>query len=238
MLEITQIPALTDNYIYLLRDQESGETAVVDPSEATPVLTALKGEKLNYILNTHHHWDHTGGNLQLQKATGAMVVGFEGDAHRIPGIDRPLKDGQSFSLGQSTAKILFIPGHTLGHIAYHFARDLAVFCGDTLFSLGCGRLFEGTPAQMFHSLARLKNLADDTRVYCGHEYTVANAKFALTIDPKNDALRKRQKEAETLRAQKLPTVPSLLIDEKACNPFLRAATEAEFARLRKLKDDF
>jgi hydroxyacylglutathione hydrolase len=240
VLEVIQIPALTDNYIYFLCDTDSSETAIIDPSEAGPVLSFLKTrpQKLTYILNTHHHWDHTGGNLEIKNSTGCQIVGYSIDAHRIPGIDIELKDEDIFRLGSSEARVLFIPGHTVGHIAYYFKDAGSLFCGDTLFSLGCGKLFEGTPAQMFASLNRLKELPDETLVYCGHEYTLANAAFAKTVDPKNSALQKRSDQVKKLRDSQRSTVPSRMGEEKLCNPFLKAKTESRFAELRKLKDLF
>lgn len=254
MLDITIIPALKDNYIYLLRDTESEKTAVIDPSEAKPVLSILKERQwtLDYVLNTHHHWDHTGGNLALKKATGCTIVGFEGDTERIPGIDEKLVDKSYFHLGQSKAQIFFIPGHTLGHIAYWFVDDKALFSGDTLFSLGCGRLFEGTAEQMYHSLQTLAALPDDTRVYCGHEYTVANGNFALMLEPHNTTLQAYYAQANQLRKQGKPTIPSTMALERAANPFLRPESSeirqylhlenhdpiTVFAAIRQQKDHF
>ncbi|BCX81462.1 hydroxyacylglutathione hydrolase [Methylomarinovum caldicuralii] len=254
MLEIVQIPVLSDNYVYLLHEGVSGQTAVVDPAEAEPVLAALAQRRwtLDYVLNTHHHWDHVGANPALKQATGCRVVGFRGDARRIPGIDVQLAEGDVFELGECRARVLEVPGHTLGHVAYWFEADAALFCGDTLFALGCGRLFEGTPAQMWDSLCKLRMLPDQTWVYCAHEYTLKNARFALTIEPDHPPLLERVRRVEALRAQDLPTVPSLLGEEKATNPFLRAdvpelqaslgmagapAVEV-FAELRRRRDRF
>jgi hydroxyacylglutathione hydrolase len=253
-LEIELVPCLKDNYAYLLRDGASGTVAAVDPSEAAPVLAALahRAWPLAYVLNTHHHWDHTGGNLELKAKTGASVVGPAADRERIPGIDIALADGASWSLGQAEARILFIPGHTRGHIAYHFPESKAVFCGDTLFALGCGRMFEGTAPQMWTSLSKLRNLPADTRVYCGHEYTQANARFALTVEPRNAKLRTRASAVDAARAKHLPTVPSTMGEERDTNPFLRAdqpgfADEVGligadpvtvFAEVRRRKDNF
>lgn len=253
-LEVVRIPALSDNYNYLLHDTATGGTAVVDPSEAEPVLAALeqRGWTLDAILNTHHHNDHVGGNAELQRRFGCATYGYGPDAHRIPGITHRLEDGDRVSLGESRAEVLFVPGHTLGHIAYHFAADKALFCGDTLFSLGCGRLFEGTPEQMHHSLQRLAALPPDTRVYCAHEYTQSNGDFALTLEPHNAPLQRRMEEVRALRARGEATVPSLLADELAANPFLRtesaeirgtldmkdAAAVQVFAEIRRRKDSF
>ncbi|MBU0725229.1 MAG: hydroxyacylglutathione hydrolase [Alphaproteobacteria bacterium] len=223
-LEIHQIPVLSDNYVYLVHAAATGETAVVDPAVAGPVQDALaaKGWTLTHILNTHHHGDHTGGNLALKQATGCTIVGPRADATRIPGIDVQLGDGERYGFGGEEALVFDVPGHTRGHIAYHFADSRALFCGDTLFALGCGRLFEGTPQQMWTSLGKLRALPADTRVYCAHEYTQSNARFALTVDPANAALKTRAEEIDRLRAAGTPTVPSLLGVEKATNPFLRA----------------
>ncbi|MFO1118592.1 MAG: hydroxyacylglutathione hydrolase [Rhodospirillales bacterium] len=253
-LRIEQIPVLRDNYVYLLRDEEEGACAAVDPSLAAPVLVALDrlGWTLTNVFNTHHHHDHTGGNLDLKQATGCTVVGNGRDAARIPGIDVAVEDGGVAKLGSLCAKVMDVSGHTLGHIAFWFASERAVFCGDTLFSLGCGRLFEGTPSQMWTSLKKLRGLPAETRVYCGHEYTESNARFALTLDPDNAALRRRAAEARALWAQARPTVPSLLADERAANPFLRADDPAllmaagldgldpvaAFAEIRRRKDAF
>ncbi len=223
MLQIQQIPCLSDNYIYLVHEPVQNLTAVVDPAEAAPVFETLAkhGWTLTHILNTHHHPDHVGGNLELQSATGCAIVGPAADAARIPGIAHQVADGDTFSFGAAQAKILDVPGHTRGHIAYWFAEDHALFCGDTLFALGCGRMFEGTAPQMWHSLSKLRDLPGDTRVYCAHEYTQSNGRFALSVEPGNAALVARMAGIDGLRAQALPTVPSLLKDEVATNPFLR-----------------
>lgn len=224
VLEIEQIPVLTDNYVYLARDPASGKVAAVDPAVAEPVLDRLKakGWALTHILNTHHHGDHVGGNLALKQATGCTIVGYAKDAGRIPGIDVRVDDGDTYMLGTAPAKVIAVPGHTVGHIAYWFAESHALFCGDTIFALGCGRLFEGTPQQMWSSLAKLRALPDDTMVYCAHEYTQSNARFALTVERDNAALVGRSAEIDRLRAQRRPTVPSAMGIERATNPFLRA----------------
>jgi len=253
-LKIQQIPVLNDNYIYLIHDSGSGETAAVDPAVAGPVRDALKanGWTLTHILNTHHHADHTGGNLELKKATNCQIIGAAGDASRIPGIDVRIGEGDTVSIGGHAAQVFDVPGHTSGHIAYWFEDAAALFCGDTLFSLGCGRLFEGTAAQMWSSLLKLRRLPDATRVYCAHEYTNANADFALTQEPDNPALQKRAGEILRLRQSGKPTVPSLMGEEKAANPFLRAddpallaaaglqgmGAVAAFAEIRGRKDRF
>jgi len=252
-LEIQQIPALRDNYIYLLREPKSGAVGAVDPSVAAPVLDALKqrGWKLTHVINTHHHPDHTGGNLELKAATGAIVVGPLADRARIPGIDVAVGDGDTFKFGEEAATVFDVPGHTRGHIAYWFKDSQALFSGDTLFLMGCGRLFEGTPQQMWNSLGKLKTLPPATRVYCGHEYTQANARFALTVESKNAALIARAKQVDALRAEGKSTVPGTMADELATNPFLRTDQPAlqqtmgapgdpvaTFAAIRKAKDNF
>lgn len=254
MLSILTLPALNDNYIYLLHDPVSGETAAVDPAVAQPVLYALdqNGWQLTYILNTHHHGDHVGGNLELKQKNGCTVIAPLSDQHRIPGIDRGVVDGEVITLGKYSAKIISTPGHTSGHVVYHFADDNKLFCGDTLFVMGCGRLFEGTAEQMWHSLQKLKALPASTQVYCAHEYTQANGRFALTVEPDNRQLQHRMEVINQLRANRLPTVPSTIEQELATNPFFRedslalqetikmmGKTPVEvFAEVRRLKDGF
>jgi hydroxyacylglutathione hydrolase len=232
-LEIALVPLLKDNYGYLLHEPRSGLTAVLDPSEAEPVLEAVaaRGWKLTHILNTHHHGDHCGGNVELKAATGACVAGPAYDRARIPAIDVAVDEASGFCLGEARAQVLFIPGHTRGHIAFWFEGAQALFCGDTLFSLGCGRMFEGDPAMMWGSLSKLRALPAETRIYCGHEYTEANARFALTIYPDNKALQARSAAVIRLRAEGRPTIPSVLAEERAANPFLRADDPAMAARL-------
>ena len=223
MLQIEQLPVLSDNYVYLVRDETTGLTGVVDPAVAEPVLSALSrlGWKLTHIINTHHHPDHVGGNAELMHETGCVVVGPRADRERIPGISIEVGDGDHFSLGDSTALVFDVPGHTRGHIAYWFKDSDALFCGDTLFAMGCGRLFEGTPSQMWNSLSKFKALPPATRVYCAHEYTQSNGRFALSVEPNNPLLVARMRRVDELRAQGRPTVPSTLAEEFATNPFLR-----------------
>lgn len=252
-LEIIQIPLLVDNYAYLLIDHETGTTAVVDPSTATPVLDVLKQRNipLHYILNTHHHHDHVGGNLELKKATKCEIICSHTDKSRIPGADKVVEEGDEVLIGNTIATVMEIPGHTVGHIAYYFAGEKAVFCGDTLFSLGCGRLFEGTPEQMWNSLRRLADLPRATRIFCGHEYTQANGQFALSLDPHNRALQDYCHHVADQRLQNLPTIPSTVEIEVEANPFLRAPLligalnlpsdippHLAFAEMRHRKDHF
>jgi hydroxyacylglutathione hydrolase len=254
MLEIEPVACLKDNYAYLVYDRGEGVCGVVDASEAEPVKRALdaKGLKLTHILSTHHHNDHVGGNLALKSAFGATVAGAAKDAARIPGLDTGLNEGDVFTLGSHAARILEIPAHTSQHIAFFFEKDKAVFTGDTLFAMGCGRLFEGTAEQMWTSLSKLMRLPDDVRVYCGHEYTEANGRFALSVEPHNPDLVARMDEVKKTRAKGLPTIPSNIGLEKKTNPFLRAgsaeirrslelegARDVEvFAATRKRKDNF
>jgi hydroxyacylglutathione hydrolase len=253
-LEIHQFTCLDDNYGYLIHEPVSGLTATIDTPEVAPINAALeeKGWQLTHILNTHHHFDHAGGNEALKAQWGCTVVGAANDAQRIPGIDVRVSDGEAFEFGEATAKIFEVPGHTTGHIAYYFADEGVAFVGDTLFALGCGRMFEGTAEQMWASLEKLMALPDDTVVYCAHEYTQANAAFALSVEPHNDALRARAAEIDELRAQGIPTVPTTIGLERATNPFVRpqsadlqatigltgADPVAVFAETRKRKDHF
>ena len=253
-LEIELVPCLRDNYAYLVRDADDGVCAVVDPSEAAPVRVALaaRGWRLTHILNTHHHPDHTGGNAQLKREFDAKVIGPGKDRERIPALDIGVDETTPFTLGSHPARVLEIPAHTSAHIAFAFDADGAVFTGDTLFAMGCGRLFEGTPEMMWRSLSKLVALADSMRVYCGHEYTLNNGRFALTLEPGNGDLVARMREVETLRASDAPTIPSTIGLEKKTNPFLRpdspeirrtlnmadASNVEVFAEMRTRKDVF
>jgi hydroxyacylglutathione hydrolase len=218
MLEILQLPVLAD-----LHEPSSGSTAAVDPANAEPVLDTLahKRWRLDFIFNTHHHWDHVGGNLRLKQATGCKIVASYYDRDRIPGLDIAVADNDLVGLGNEKARIINTPGHTLGHIAYYFADEYVLFCGDTLFAMGCGRLFEGSAAQMQQSLYKLRSLPERCRIYCAHEYTQANGRFALTVDPHNPELQQRMQQVDRLRSNGQPTVPFTLAEELATNPFLR-----------------
>jgi len=215
---------LQDNFGVLLHDPETGATAAIDAPEAAPVEAALKatGWRLSDILVTHHHADHTGGIAELKGHHRCRVVAPHGEAARIPLVDETVRESDTVRVGSLTARVFETPGHTAGHISYFLGPDKLAFVGDTLFSIGCGRVIEGTPEMMWHSLLKLRGLPDDTRIYCGHEYTAANIRFAKTIEPANAALAAREKEVEKLLAAKKPTIPSTIGEEKAANPFLRA----------------
>lgn len=240
MIEVIQFPVLSDNYTFMIHNEADNRTAVIDPALAEPVLATLKekGWQLDYIVNTHHHFDHTDGNMPLKQATGAKIIGYKHDAKRIPGIDIEVDDGEKINICGEEAEVIFVPGHTLGHIAYYFAESGVLFCGDTIFSLGCGRLFEGTAEQMYNSLNKLKNLPGETKIYCAHEYTEANGKFALTIEPDNVDLQQRMEEVRHLRKQGKATIPTVMELELATNTFLRAGSVEEFAERRRKKDGF
>jgi len=253
-MQITPIPCLTDNYAYIIHDKNSGVVGVVDPSEAKPIISFLtkKKLKLNYILNTHHHFDHIGGNIELKKLYNTSIIGFVGDRHRIPGIDITLNNNEKWTFGNSLVKILHIPGHTLGHICFFFEKEKVAFTGDTLFSLGCGRIFEGDHKQMLQSLNKIKKLPKNTKIYCGHEYTYKNAEFCIKYDSNNDDLKKKIEMIKKLRSANLPTVPTTLEDELSSNIFLRCDQNdlkiklnmknqedyKVFRKVRELKDRF
>jgi hydroxyacylglutathione hydrolase len=240
MLEIVAVPAFADNYLWLVHDEASGETAVVDPGDPAPVLAEAnrRGWRITKILNTHWHPDHTGGNLAIKETTGAEIWGPAGENGRIPGLDQPLAEGDRVSIGSHEAEVWEVPGHTLGHIAYIFRDEEIAFVGDTLFAMGCGRLFEGSPEQMHRSLGRLADLPEETRLYCAHEYTLANARFAAHACPGNGKIADRLRHVEEERANERPTVPTTVGEERATNPFLLARDIEHFAELRRAKDNF
>ena len=239
-MKIEIIKCLKDNYAYLIIDEKNQDACVVDPSETKPVISFVENKKINlkYILNTHHHYDHVGGNLELKKRYNCKVIGFIGDKDRIPEIDILVKDNQIWKKDNFEAKIYHIPGHTTGHIAYHFFKEKKIFTGDTLFSLGCGRIFEGTYEQMFSSLNRIKELPKETEIYCGHEYTLENSNFCLANDSKNLKLKDKIVKIKKKLKNNLPTIPTTLNDEIECNVFLKAKDIINFSKLRDLKDNF
>ncbi len=253
-MQITPISCLNDNYAYIINDQKTRTVSVVDPSDSKPIIQYLKKNKLNlnFIFNTHHHFDHIGGNIELKKYFNSKIIGFEKDKKRIPGIDITLEDNQLFKFGSLELKLMHIPGHTIGHVCFYFKKEKVIFTGDTLFSLGCGRIFEGSYEQMYDSLNKIKNLSKDTKIYCGHEYTLKNSQFCKKIDPKNANLDKKILEIKSKIQKNLPTVPSTLEDELNCNVFLRCDDEdiksslnkkgsnsiEIFSKLRDLKDNF
>ncbi len=242
------------NYAFLVRDKESGLVASIDSPDPDVISAALEalGWPLDFIWNTHHHWDHVDGNLALKERWGARIVGPGDERRPIPGIDVIVREGDNVSLGANVATVWATPGHTLGHIAFHFSRQRLIFVGDTIFAMGCGRLFEGTPQQMYGSLQRFASLPPDTQIYCAHEYTLSNARFAITVDAENALLARRVNAVEAMRARGAPTVPTTVADELATNPFLRADTAAlaaavnmrgasavdVFTELRRRKDAF
>src|SRR5690348_8249802 len=237
-MEIVAVPAFSDNYIWLVHDEESGEAAVVDPGDAKPVLAEAerRGWTITQIWNTHWHPDHTGGNLRLKEATGARISGPASE--RIPGRDMALAEGGEVRIGDHVGRVIEVPGHTLDHIALIFNDEGVAFVGDTLFAMGCGRLFEGTPQQMYRSLQRLAGLPASARLYPAHEYTLSNARFAVHADPHNAALEQRLREVEALRSADTITLPTTVAQERETNPFVRATNVEEFARLRSEKDSF
>ena len=239
-LEIVRIAALSDNYIWLVRDPASGETMVVDPAEADPVLAEAeaRGWTISQIWNTHWHPDHTGGNAAIMAATGATVTGPRAEADKIPTLDVMVGEGDMVRLGAHVATVLETPAHTAGHISYHFADDAIVFVGDTLFAMGCGRLFEGDAAQMFANMRRLAALPGETLVYAAHEYTRSNGRYALTAEPGNAAIVERMKAVDAARARDEATLPTTIALERATNPFMRAASVEELRERRAAKDAF
>ncbi len=242
MIEVVRIPALSDNYIWLIHDDASGDTAIVDPAEAAPVLaeSEARGWTISQIWNTHWHPDHVGGNLAIQEATGAVVTGPAGEAAKIPGIARAVSEGDVVTLGAYAAKVLDVPAHTAGHIAYVLEGGTAplAFVGDTLFAMGCGRLFEGTAADMFTAMRKLEALPDATIIHCAHEYTASNGAYALVAEPDNQAIIDRMADVRAMRERGEATVPFTLAEERATNPFLRAATPEILAERRAAKDSF
>ncbi len=237
-LEIIRIPVLSDNYVWLVHEADSGETMVVDPAVAEPVLAEAekRGWKITQIWNTHWHPDHTGGNTEIKAATGCRITGPEAERERIPTLDVLVKEGDHVRLGAVEARVIDVPAHTAGHIAYHFADENVAFVGDTLFAMGCGRLFEGTAAQMYANMRKLEALGDGTTIYCAHEYTASNGKFALTVEPDNAALVARMDQVTAMRARGEPTVPTTIALERATNPFMRASSMEQLAERRAAKD--
>ncbi len=238
MLEIVRVPVLSDNYVWLVHEAQSGETLVVDPAVAPPVLAAAdaRGWTITQIWNTHWHPDHVGGNAEIKAATGCVITGPANEAERIPTLDVHVRGGDVVQLGELRANVIDVPAHTAGHIAYHFATAQAAFVGDTLFAMGCGRLFEGTAAQMYDNMRKLEALGDDTAIYCAHEYTLSNARFAVTVEPDNADLAARLADVIALRDRGEATVPTTIALERATNPFMRAKSVEELAARRAAKD--
>jgi hydroxyacylglutathione hydrolase len=239
-VEIIRIPALSDNYIWLMHEPASAETVVVDPAEAEPVLAeaAARGWRITQIWNTHWHPDHTGGNLAIKEATRCTVTGPAAEAARIPALDRQVREGDRVRIGDIEAEVLDTPAHTAGHISYYLPSEAVAFVGDTLFAMGCGRLFEGNADQMHANLQRLAALPPETEIYCAHEYTQSNGRFAVTAEPDNRALAERMAEVDAARAEGRATVPTTIALERATNPFMRASSAEVLARLRQAKDNF
>lgn len=240
MIEIVRIPVLSDNYVWLVHEPASGETMAVDPAVAEPVLAEAerRGWTITQIWNTHWHPDHTGGNAAIKAATGCRITGPAAEAERIPTLDRQVGEGDRVLLGDVPAQVIEVPAHTAGHIAYHLADEGAIFVGDTLFAMGCGRLFEGTAEQMFDNMQRLKVLPGETRVYCAHEYTQSNGRYARVAEPGNGAIAARMERVDAARAAGEATVPTTIALERETNPFMRAGSVEELARRRAEKDAF
>jgi len=240
VIEIVRIPALDDNYIWLMHDPQSEETVVIDPAVAAPVLerAAARGWRITQIWNTHWHPDHVDGNANIKAATGAIITGPAGERSKIPTLDRTVNEGDKVSIGKTEAQVMSTPGHTDGHIVYYLPSVPAVFVGDVLFAMGCGRLFEGVPEQMFGNMRRLADLPLETKVYCAHEYTQANARFARQAEPDNEAVVDRLARVEAARQRFEPTVPTTIAEERATNPFMRAATLEQFTERRLARDNF
>jgi hydroxyacylglutathione hydrolase len=239
-LDVVRIPVLSDNYIWLVHEASSGETMVVDPAVAAPVLAEAdrRGWRITQVWNTHWHPDHTGGNAEIKAATGCTITGPAAEFERIPTLDVQVREGDQVRLGNSVAAVIEVPAHTAGHIAYHFATEQAAFVGDTLFAMGCGRLFEGTATQMFDNMVRLAALPDETMVYCAHEYTQSNGRYALVAEPENAALAARMVEVDAARARGEATVPTTIGLERQTNPFMRANSAEQLAERRAAKDGF
>jgi hydroxyacylglutathione hydrolase len=239
-LEVVAVPAFADNYLWLVHDHDSGETAVVDPGDGDAVLgaAAARGWTIDQVWNTHWHPDHTGGNARVVEATGAALSAPAAEAGRIPGIDHPLSEGATVTLGDHVGEVWEVPGHTLGHVALVFRDDGIAFVGDTMFAMGCGRLFEGTPEQMFASLQRLAGLPPETSLYPAHEYTLSNARFAAAAEPANEAIANRLRLTQQQREAGEMTLPTTVREERATNPFVRAADAGTFAVLRAWKDSY
>ncbi len=238
-LEIVAVPVLRDNYVWLLHDEANGETIAVDPSVDRPVLdaAAARGWRISHILNTHWHPDHTGGNTGIKAATGCPITA-PAEAEKVSPVDRIVAEGDRVRIGKLEAAVWDIPAHTAGHIAYHFEEAGMIFVGDTLFAMGCGRLFEGGPEQMFANMRRFEGLPDATQVYCGHEYTLANGRFAAHADPTNQAVAERLARVAAMREAGEVTLPTTIGEERATNPFMRAGSVEQLAELRAAKDNF
>ena len=239
MTQIHLIPILKDNYVFLI-EGHNNECLVIDPGDTAPILQELQKRNLTltHILNTHHHWDHTDGNIEIKKATNCTIVGPEQERTHIPGLDKGLIEGDTFSWQNLSFEIIHTPGHTAGHITYYEPQLKAAFVGDVIFSMGCGRLFEGTSADAYGAFQKILSLPDETMIYCAHEYTLANAKFAMEVETDNQALQMRHEEVKELRRKKQPTIPVSLKTEKETNPFLRCQTMESFAKLRHFRDHY